>query len=117
MTSDPALDHHRFVVLQAPSANLGALQILKDADGAVFLFRGAPQAGDIARVLGMGAVGKIQPGNVHAQLHHFPQPGFGIARRSDGANNFGAARGRDGGLHRQITRDEIRLPGFKFSPF
>ena len=94
----PGLERHGLVVLEPPGAYLGALQILQNADRAVFLFGGAAQPGNISRVLGMGAVRKIQPGNVHAQPHHFTQAGFGIARRSDGANNFGAARGRDGEL-------------------
>ena len=65
--------------------------------------RGAAQAGDIARVVRMRAVRKIQPGHVHAQAHHFAQHGFGVARWTDGADNFGAARGRSGEFRRQIT--------------
>jgi len=73
------------------------LQILQDTDRPVFQFRRAAQPGNISRMLRMGSVGKIQSGNVHAQLHHFTQPGFGIARRPDGADNLGAAR-CDGGF-------------------
>ena len=112
----PGLERHGFVVLEPPGAYLGALQVLQDADRAVFLFRGAPQAGDITRVLGMRAVRKVQPGHVHAQPHHFAQHGFGIARRSDGADNLGAASGREGELRRQITRNKIRLAWFQILP-
>ena len=71
--------------------------------GAAFLFGRAAQALDIARMLGMSAVGKIQPRNVHAQAHQVAQRGFGIARRPDGTNDLGAANGSDGELRRQIT--------------
>ena len=55
----PGLERHGLVVFEPPGAYLGALQILQDADGAVFLLGRAAQAGDVARVLGMGAVGKF----------------------------------------------------------
>jgi hypothetical protein len=41
------------VALQASSADLGALQILQDADRTVFLFRSAAQAFDIAGMIGV----------------------------------------------------------------
>ena len=103
VTRELVLMQYRLAVLEPPGTDLGALQILQDADRAVFLFGGAAQPGNIARMLGMRAVGKVQPGNVHAQLHHFAQPGFRVARRPDGANNFGPARGRLGSFRRQIT--------------
>jgi len=86
------------VVLEASSADLGALQILQDTDRPVFQLRGAAQPRNIPRMLRMGSMGKIQPGYVHAQLHHFAQAGFRIARRPDGADNLGAARSCDGGF-------------------
>ena len=79
--------------------------------------RRAAQALDIARMILMGAVGKVQPGHVHAQPHHFAQHGFGVARGPDGADDLGAARRHaTGELRRQITRDEIRLAWFQDVP-
>jgi len=79
------------------------MQVLKNSDGAAFLFGGAPQAGDISRVVGVDAMREIQPGNVHAETHHFAQHGIGIARGPDGTNNFGATDGGDCEFRRQIT--------------
>jgi len=70
---------------------LGALEILQDADGAIFLFGGQAQAFDIAGVILVRAVGKIQAGNVHAQTHQITHGGFGVAGRADGADDLGAA--------------------------
>ncbi len=80
------------VALQASSADLGALQILQNADGAVFFFSGAAQAFDVAGVIFVRAVGKIQAGDVHAQAQQVAHRGFGVAGRTDGADDLGAAR-------------------------
>src|ERR1700688_4994528 len=81
------------MALQATSADLGALQILQDADGAVFLFRGTAQAFDIAGVIFVRAVGEIQAANVHAQAKQVTHRGFGMASRADGADDLGTAGG------------------------
>ena len=57
----------RLMALQASSADFGALQILQDADGAVFLFGSAAQAIDVAGVIFVRAMRKIQARNIHAQ--------------------------------------------------
>ena len=82
-----------FVALQASSADFGALQILQDADGAVFFFRGAPQAFDVAGVILVRAMGKIQAGDVHAEAKQVAHCGLGMTGRTDGADDLGTARG------------------------
>jgi hypothetical protein len=98
---------------EASGAYLGALQILQNADGAVLLFRGAAQAGNIARVLLMGAVGEVQPGYIHAQPHQLTEHGFGIARRANGADDLGAAGGRDGKFSGEFSGNKIQLTRFQ----
>src|ERR1700675_2447784 len=100
------------MALQATSADLGALQILQDADGAVFLFRGTAQAFDIAGVIFVRAVGEIQAANVHAQAKQVTHRGFGMASRADGADDLGTAGGR---RQRRERRKAQRMSlGLKF---
>ena len=61
-------------------------------------FADAAQAGDIARVILMSAVGKIQPRHIHAQPHQLTEHGLGIARWADGADDLGAPDGRSSKL-------------------
>ena len=88
-----ALQFDRFMPFEPSSADLGALQILQDADGAAFFFRGAAQAFDVAGVIFVRAVGKIQAGNVHAEAKQVAHRSLGVAGRADGADDLGAARG------------------------
>ena len=87
------------VILEEPGANLGTLQVLQNADGAILLLGGAPQAFDVARVILMRPVGEVQPGNIHAEAHEIAQHGLGMARRPNGADNLGATDGRSGLRH------------------
>ena len=87
-----AFQHDRFVALQASSADLGALQILQDADGAIFFLGGAAQAFDVAGVILVRAVRKIQAGDIHAEAKQVAHGGFGVAGWTDGADDLGAAR-------------------------
>ena len=80
-----------FVALQASSADLRALQILENADGAIFLLGGEAQALDVVGVVFVGAVGKIQAGNVHAEAKQVAHGGLRVAGGADGADDFGAA--------------------------
>ncbi len=66
VTCDPALSVIENPTLQAAGANLRALQILQNADGAILALRGAPQTLDVAGMLLVRAVGEVQPGHVHA---------------------------------------------------
>jgi hypothetical protein len=101
---------------EAPGAYFGALQILQDADSTVFLFRGAAQAGDIARVLLMGAVGKIQPRNIHAQPHQFAEHRLTIARRADGADDLGTPGGHDSEVRGKLSSNKIQFAWFQILP-
>jgi hypothetical protein len=69
------------------------LQILKDADGAVLFFGRTAQAFDVAGVIFVRAVGKIQAANVHAQPKQVTHRGLRVASRADGADDLGAAGG------------------------
>src|ERR1700683_773738 len=106
------------VVVQASSTDLRALQILQDADGSVFFFGSATEALDIAGVVFVRAVGKIQPCYVHTETKQIAHRGFGVAGRADGADDFGTAwaglcRERDGGRNSlragKVVRREIRF--------
>ena len=106
------------VVVQASSADLGALQILQDADGAVFFFSGAAQAFDVTGVIFVRAMRKVQPCHVHTETKQVAHGGLGVAGRADGADDFGAARAglcreRDGGRNSlragKVVRREIRF--------
>src|ERR1700734_1780550 len=92
-----ALQFDGFVALQASSADLGALQILQNADGAVFFFSGAVEAFDVVGVIFVRAVGKVEAGNVHAQAKQVAHRSFGVAGRADGADDLWAAGGDSGG--------------------
>src|SRR5204863_2499416 len=58
------LQEHRLMALELASADLGALQILQDANCASFPLSGAAQALDVLGVLFVSSMGKIQPRNV-----------------------------------------------------
>ena len=76
------------MVFQLPGADLGALQVLQNADGAIFVRSRAAQALNAARVIVVGAVGKVKPRDVHAKLHQLAKLGFGVARGTDGADDL-----------------------------
>ena len=80
------------MVLELASADLGALQVLQDANCASFPLSGAAQALDVLGVLFVSAVRKIQPRNVHAEAEQVAHSGLGVASRADGADDFGAAQ-------------------------
>ena len=81
------------MAVEASSADLGALQILQDADGAVFFFRRAAQTFNVVRVIFVRAVRKVHAGDVHAQAKQVTHRSFRVARWADGADDFGAAGG------------------------
>ncbi len=81
-------------LLEPSGANLRALQILKNTDGALQMTRDAAQSPDSPRVLCMRAVGKIQAGNIHPELHQVTNAVFGIAGRTNGADDLGATHAR-----------------------
>src|SRR5580692_1692490 len=102
--SRTARNQHWFVVPQAPGADFWPLQILQDANGSIFFFGSAAQAFDIASMVFMGAMRKIQASDVHAQSHQIAHGRFGVAGGTNGADNLCTASGGDGsGTDRKNT--------------
>src|ERR1700685_2594671 len=107
-------------ILHVAGANLGPLQVLQNADGALFFFSHAAQTLDVARVLFVGPVGEIQPGHVHAQAHQITQDRFRVTGRTDRtddlcpalcATNVGRPRqciyGRTGVLRQRLSLFQV----------
>src|SRR5271170_4117712 len=92
------LDRYGSVANETPGANFGPLQVLKNADGAVFLCGNAAQKFNILGVVVVRAVRKIQAGNVHAHAHKITHRRLRIAGWADGTNDFGAT------LHEGMSR-------------
>ena len=113
VTCDPVLSATGSCPLSRPVRILGPCKSCRMQMVRFSCFGGAAQAGDIARVLLMSAVGEIQPGYVHAQPHQFAQHGLGVARWADGADDFGAAGGRDGEVRGKFSRNKIQLAWFQ----
>ena len=99
---------NRFAAFQASGADLRTLQILENADGAMFAFRHAAQALDIAGVIFVGAVGKVEAGDVHAQAQQVAHGSLGVAGGTDGADDFGAA-GNSGFAGSRKISDSVQL--------
>ena len=85
------LDGDGLMTLQASGADLGALQVLQDTQGAAFLECGTAKPDNVAGMVVVGAMREIQTGHVHAHLHQFTHGGFGMAGRTNRADNFCAA--------------------------
>ena len=83
-----ALVQENLVVHKGFDPVLGAFGVQHDGDGQVQLFPDGFHPADLFRVFRVGAVGKIDPGHVHARQHHFFQDFFALAGRADGANDF-----------------------------
>src|SRR4029077_6822872 len=77
-------------LLEQSCAYLGTLQVLEDADGASLALGGAAQALYVVGVIFVRAVGEVQASDVHAEAEQVAHGGFGRARRTDGADDFGA---------------------------
>jgi hypothetical protein len=78
------------MILQAAGTDLGALQILQDADGSGFPLGSAAEPIDIVSMVFVRAMGKVETGNVHPQAHQVAHRGLGVAGWADGADDFGA---------------------------
>ena len=63
------LKQHGSTSFQPSSAHLRSLQVLQNADRAIFPLRSPAQALNVAGVLVMRAVGEIQPCDIHSQAH------------------------------------------------
>jgi hypothetical protein len=94
------------------------LQVLEDADGAAFFSSGASQAFDVLCVILVGAVRKVQAGNIHAEAKQVAHCGFRVAGGADGADDLRAA-GSEGGSgtlgSKEAFRLEFWLTGLHFS--
>ena len=80
------------MVLELAGADFGALQVLEDAESAPLALGGAAEALDIVSVFLVSAVRKIQARDVHAETEQVAHGGFGVAGRTDGADNLGPAQ-------------------------
>ena len=94
VTRAPGSSITGFAVFKPSSANLGALQVLKNTDGALQAARSTAQPLDPARVLRMCSVREIQAGHIHAKFHQVANTGFGITGRTNRADDFCAAHAR-----------------------
>ena len=96
-----SFQHNGLVVLQRSGADFRALQVLQDAEGASFALGGAAQAMDIAGVVFVSAVRKVEARDIHAEAEQVAHGGLGVAGRADGADDFRAARA--------LVRDVVQL--------
>ena len=78
-------------MLQLAGADLGALQVLEDAESASFALGSTAKALNVMGVFFVSAVREIQAGDVHAEAEEVAHGSFGIAGRADGADDLGAA--------------------------
>ena len=69
------------------------MEVLEDADRSLEIVGGAAETLDAARVLGMGSVGEVETGDVHAGEHKSANHFVGVAGGADGADDFCTARG------------------------
>ena len=74
---------------ETPGADFRSLQILENTDRPPFLARCSPNTVNVARVLVMSTVRKIQPGDVHAQSQKVPQDHFAVRGRPNGRDDLG----------------------------
>jgi len=88
----PRLQLYRRFAGQGAGADLGALQIGEDGDGFLDLDGRGAECRDALRVVGVGAVGKIQARDVHAGVEQALDGARGAAGRPDGADNFGVSK-------------------------
>lgn len=71
---------------ETPQPDLGPLQVREDADHAATLGGDLPDHAVQRRVLGVGAVAEVQPGDIHSGVDEFGQyrrRGRGRAQRAD----------------------------------
>ena len=82
-----------FAVLEGADAVLGALGVEHDGDGQAQLRAHGLDHVDLLLVLLMGAVGKIQAGDIQALQAHGLENRWVFAGRSDGADDLGFSHG------------------------
>ena len=84
-----ALLQEGLAVLEVLDADLGAARVQQDRQGHVLLLPNALEAVHRLLMVGMRAVGEVQPRHVHAAVDQFFQHFLAVARRADGAYNLG----------------------------
>ncbi len=83
------------MIFQTSGPNFRALQILQDAKDAIFFFCREPKALDVTGMVDVGTVREVQAGDIHSEAKQISHGGLGMAGRTDGADDLGAAgRGR-----------------------
>ncbi len=81
------------VVLELAGANLGALQVGEDADGLAFLLCDGAHHLDELGLLGVGAVGEVEAGDVEAGADQLAEDVGGAAGGAERGDDLGAAVG------------------------
>ena len=81
-------------VLKILQADLGALGVQQGGDGLVQLLTDGLQSIETALVLLVGAVGKVEAGDVHPVLNQPPQHAFLVGGGAQGADDLGFAHMR-----------------------
>src|SRR5262249_42097951 len=86
------LDGDRRAIFQPAGTDLRALQVLHDADVAVFLLRDLAQPIDEMPLLLLSSMRKVESRHVHSGTHQVTQHRLTAAGRSESTNNSRFAR-------------------------
>ena len=93
--------HFHLTGSKCSDAVLRAFGVQHDGDGQPQLLTYPLDQLDFPLVFGMGAVGKVQPGHIHAGLTHAGQGLLIRTDRANGAYNFGFSHGKQTPLSRR----------------
>ena len=107
------IDAGAAALAERPQADLGALQILKDRDGAAPALAAVADAPDALRVLGVRAVREVQPGHVHAGGDETVELLGARGCRTDGADDLRATHTLP---HERRGRAHLRNAGCRNCP-
>src|SRR5262249_51878405 len=83
---DGIVDELAGVAREAAAADLGAAEVLQDGDGFVAGLGGGADGSEALTMLLVGAVGEVEPGDVHASPDQVLQGGLVVTRGADGAD-------------------------------
>ncbi len=78
-----------FAILEGPDPVLRPLGVQHDGNGQIQLFPDALDQFNFLRMLLVSAVGKVQPGHVHARQAHLGEGFLVLTGRANGADDFG----------------------------
>src|SRR5579859_568991 len=79
---------NRSTKFQPAGTDLWTLKVLKNTNTATFFLRHFSEAIDCACMLLMAAVGEIEAGHLHAQMHEVPDRSFRITGRPERTDDF-----------------------------